>query len=736
MQSNVSGQPPAPYRRTRISRAKRSLRSLRVKILLYGGLPIVALLVFVIASLSRSEYRDLYNAGLFRMASETSSAAKRIDTWNLETVTVPRVMATAQEHGLFGNRDASLAYSRRLLETYPQFTGVYFGYEPNADGQDAAFLSRANAQQRLAIDPRGRFIPYWFRDKQDPSKIVLAPLVDMETSFYYQGVKNRETGVPETQGVALAKEISRHYDPSRVALEAARAKTMVTEPYVYEGKLIVEQTYPIVVNGRFVGVAGVDRALDEITTFIAGLAPFETSEYLLISRRGRIISATMDPALETRPLEATPFAAVLLPFYQSQTDSPAQVVVDEATGEEFLYSAAKVPTGDWTLVMRVARSEIVAPVWAALRPVLWGSGVGLALSLGILGWLAHTVAGRVGMAAQVATRVAQGDLTAEVKASGSDETRTLLRAVTDMTRNLNGLIGQVKSSSIQVISTATQISAAAKSQEATVNEFGSSTTQIAAAVNEISATSRELVTTMHDVSGMVNETAQLADSGRTSLEGMQATMDALTEATSSISTKLSDISDKAMTITGVVTTITKVADQTNLLSLNAAIEAASAGEYGHGFSVVAQEIRRLADQTAVATLDIDHMVAEMQASVSGGVLEMERFTEQVRRGVDAVQRVSDQLGQIIGQVEQLTPRFEVVSQGMQAQSAGAGQISSAMASLTEVARATSSTIADSNRAATGLHEAVRILREEVARFKVAEAPAAPPRAEPRNVVGV
>jgi methyl-accepting chemotaxis protein WspA len=297
-----------------------------------------------------------------------------------------------------------------------------------------------------------------------------------------------------------------------------------------------------------------------------------------------------------------------------------------------------------------------------------------------------------------------------------------------MIQNLNGLVGQVKSSSIQVISSATQISAAARSQEVTVHEFGSSTSQIAAAVNEISATSQELVTTMHDVSAMVNETAQLADSGRHSLEGMAATMRTLTTATSSIAATLAGISEKTANITRVVTTITEVADQTNLLSLNAAIEAANAGEYGQGFSVVAQEIRRLADQTAVATLDIDHMVGEMQASVAGGVSEMERFMEQVRTGVDAVQRVGAQLGQILERVEQLTPRVDAIHRGMQAQSAGAGQISDAMASLTQVARTTSATIAESNRAAAGLHDAVRALRAQVARFTVAETPASVPQA--------
>ena len=96
-----------------------------------------------------------------------------------------------------------------------------------------------------------------------------------------------------------------------------------------------------------------------------------------------------------------------------------------------------------------------------------------------------------------------------------------------------------------------------------------------------------------------------------------------------------------------MTTITKVADQTNLLSINAAIEAEKAGEYGLGFLVVAREIRRLADMTAVATLNIQRMVKEMQYSVSAGVMEMDKFSEQVRKVVGEVGHIGGQLGQII-----------------------------------------------------------------------------------------
>src|SRR5688572_32151975 len=120
---------------------------------------------------------------------------------------------------------------------------------------------------------------------------------------------------------------------------------------------------------------------------------------------------------------------------------------------------------------------------------------------------------------------------------------------------------------------------------------------------------------------------------------MEGTMRLIMDASGAITAKLAVLSEKTANINSVVTTITKVADQTNLLSLNAAIEAEKAGEYGRGFAVVATEIRRLADQTAVATSDIEQIVREIQSAVSAGVMGMDRFAEEVRTGMNDVQRV-------------------------------------------------------------------------------------------------
>jgi methyl-accepting chemotaxis protein WspA len=169
----------------------------------------------------------------------------------------------------------------------------------------------------------------------------------------------------------------------------------------------------------------------------------------------------------------------------------------------------------------------------------------------------------------------------------------------------------------------------------------------------------------------------------------------------------------------VVTTITKVADQTNLLSLNAAIEAEKAGEYGRGFAVVATEIRRLADQTAVATYDIEQMVKDIQSAVSAGVMGMDKFSEEVRRGMQEVQQVGGQLSEIIQQVQALAPRFEDVHEGMGAQATGAEQITQALAQLSEAAQQTVESLHQSGQAIDGLNQAATSMRSGVSRFKLA-----------------
>jgi len=311
----------------------------------------------------------------------------------------------------------------------------------------------------------------------------------------------------------------------------------------------------------------------------------------------------------------------------------------------------------------------------------------------------------------------QGDLTGEMMIfSGGETIDQVANSIATMLENLNELIGKVKQSGAQVTSSATEIAATAKQQEATVTEQAATVNKIMSTVQDISSTSKDLVDTMHEVAEVAESTAEGAAQSQSSLLNMETSMHQMMDATESIGSKLSVINEKASNINTVVTTITKVADQTNLLSLNAAIEAEKAGEYGAGFSVVATEIRRLADQTAVATWDIEQMVKEMQAAVSAGVMGMDKFSDEVRAGVQNVADVGSQLADIIDRVQTLIPRFDSVHEGMQSQSLAAEQISESMVQLNESAQQTADSLIHSNDAIMQLNYAAHILQDAVSRF--------------------
>jgi methyl-accepting chemotaxis protein WspA len=310
-----------------------------------------------------------------------------------------------------------------------------------------------------------------------------------------------------------------------------------------------------------------------------------------------------------------------------------------------------------------------------------------------------------------------GDLTKRLITS-TDEVGLIASEVNGLMEKLETLVKRVQESGIQVTSAATQLNASSRELETTLSQQVASTNEVVSSSKEISATTQALVGTMADVAVLSQEAAASAGSGQTGLMRMGATMEKMATASTAIAQKLADINAKVTNITSVVTTINKVADQTNLLSLNAAIEAAKAGEFGQGFAVVAREIRRLADQTAIATLDIEQMVKEMQSSVSSGVMGMEKFAQEVQSAVREVNEISGQIARIIDQVQGLGPRFESVNEGMESQSVGARQITEAMIQLSEATRNTADSQRDAVRAIELLDQAARVLHREVSRFNV------------------
>ena len=313
---------------------------------------------------------------------------------------------------------------------------------------------------------------------------------------------------------------------------------------------------------------------------------------------------------------------------------------------------------------------------------------------------------------------ADADLTVRLNIQSKDEVGILAGYIDQFVDKIASVLGGVKNATDSLGGTAVEMYATSKQQETTIHHFGASTTEIAAAVRQITVTGNELVNTMSEVEGVAKNSAGLAAASRSGLIEMKSVMQHLADQSASISEKLEQINSKTKDISGVVVTITKVADQTNLLSVNAALEAEKAGEHGRGFLVVAREIRRLADQTASATLDIEHTVKHMQSAVSTGVMEMDKFASQVTNSVNQVETVGQTLTTIIESVEVMKNQFGSVSQGMNSQNLGAKQIGEAMSTLSDNVKATMQSLGAFSKAADQMRNSVSALNNEVVRFKM------------------
>lgn len=379
---------------------------------------------------------------------------------------------------------------------------------------------------------------------------------------------------------------------------------------------------------------------------------------------------------------------------------------------------ATTPVGELMDVANRMKQETQQRFRQTMQLVVGATVLGISLALALALVISGSISNSVKRVVVYAQQVATGDLTDMLRTDRHDEIGMLLQTINNMVQSLRHVIAQIQHSGIQMTSSTTELSATARQQEATITVQVGSVNKVATSVKEITEVMTQLVATMQEVATMSQDTAGFASSGQADLSQMHEVMQHMENASKSISGRLEAINEKAENITTVVTTINKVADQTNLLSLNAAIEAEKAGEYGRGFTVVAREIRRLADQTAVATLDIAQMVHEMQSAVSAGVMEMDKFIAEVRHSAETVENISLQLTRIIEQVQTLSPRFDDVNLAMARQSANAHDIHVAMRNLSDEMEETRASLHETFGAIAQLNEAANGLQGEVSRFKV------------------
>jgi methyl-accepting chemotaxis protein len=323
------------------------------------------------------------------------------------------------------------------------------------------------------------------------------------------------------------------------------------------------------------------------------------------------------------------------------------------------------------------------------------------------------------LAAEAAVGVAEGDLTRRVRVVGDGEIRTLLAATASMIDDLSRRLSRIRGAGREVISIAGEVRGASSSQQDMVNSLGGSATQIAAAIAQMSASVRQLAAAAEAVGTAAGETARDAADGRTGVDRIQQAIGRMATASGGIESRLGEIRSRAAAVEAVAATIARVASRTNLLSINAAIEAEKAGEHGRGFQVVSAEINRLATQTAEAALEVESIMGELRRSVAAGDEQMQCLRTAVGDGVGTAAEVGGRLAGILGAVESLEARFLELRGGVAAQSEGAAQIRDAMDSVVDGTSAAARMVASLMEAADRLDRAASTLAEAVDRFRIA-----------------
>ena len=372
---------------------------------------------------------------------------------------------------------------------------------------------------------------------------------------------------------------------------------------------------------------------------------------------------------------------------------------------------------------REGRADLSGQTDTLTRKIVFAGAIFAAMAIGIAWIMASRMSRSIRSLARVANFQSRGDIAAAEKIlSGKSsvvaEFDELFKAVLLMARSLTRLISALKLRGEDVAERAGRISETSDTLDVIASEEAASTKNAASTGSKILGASEALNKNARGSAFEVSRTLDIARESGESLRLLKNNYDALTAASENVAGKLAVINGNVEKITGIVTTINEVSRQTNLLSLNASIEAEKAGEFGLGFAVVARQIRRLADKTSVASANIENIVRQMQSSVNSGVMEMDRFGAKMRQSSKIIMETADMLARAVSDIEAIGPQFEGIASGIGELSENARRISATMLELSDSSVRARDRISEFRAAVKSLDAVSVSVLEAVARFKI------------------
>tara|TARA_B100000965_G_scaffold406045_1_gene442859 strand:- start:4860 stop:6941 length:2082 start_codon:yes stop_codon:yes gene_type:complete len=604
-------------------------------------LPGVMLVAALGISIIVFEYRLMVDEVAEDLHDFLNTASKDIQAKGLEVGIVAQWMADAMEAGLFDDPKKAAKLCYQILESAPQFSGIYIVFRKSP----------------LSTYDEDRVV-YFKRDFSAGGKLTETDHFEQSKDLLnYKGLlefyaENKGSGHPNYY--AYYK-----YD---------------------ENRFVVGDMRPIIKNGVFWGAAGVDMRLSGIDWLLSKRQSLSKAEFILMENNGKVLAETIGKKGWNLPVSITNMhglGGAVLDLKLSHQDgkqptvgASASLVLedrfnhnvgvyrDPILDESFFIVNVPLQSLDWNLLMMLPYVETMMPVWVTVLKI----GITFLISMIVLivgaflsfKYLHHSFE-RESISIN---RFVREDINSLDEGLEWAYRHAWLKPCAEEIARLVDLRSRLSRLHQKWIADVDRINTLCKQEEHSLKNVGDSVGKVMKSLEDMMITSDALTETMTVLSKNAHDAVSNVHVGQDELAHMQSMMTSLAEATRAISLKLVEMSEKANNIGKVIETITKIADYTHLLSLNAAMEAEKAGEHGTGFSVVAQEIRRLSDQTSFATMDVEQMVQDMQNSVTSGVVEVDKFTEEVKRSVREVTHLNSQFVSMMNGVLALSPRFD------------------------------------------------------------------------------
>jgi methyl-accepting chemotaxis protein len=342
----------------------------------------------------------------------------------------------------------------------------------------------------------------------------------------------------------------------------------------------------------------------------------------------------------------------------------------------------------------------------------------LAIAVFLAAGLARSITKPLGYGASLANRIAEGDLTARIENISKDETGQLLGAIQNMVEGLRRIIGEVKAAATNIASAGQTLNTNSTLMSQGAGEQAARTSQVASASEEMSQTILDVARSTSSIEASATNTAKLARDGETVVDSSVDKVRSIAHTIGVSADLVRSLGERSNQIGQIINVIEDIADQTNLLALNAAIEAARAGEAGRGFAVVADEVKKLAERTGNSTAEISSMIKAMQLEVHEVVVSMESITGEVRTGVELSTQAGDVLRSIVGSVDQLHIMVQQIASASEEMASTSEQISKDIEMIASVSKDTSGNSDGIARASQELTELSVNLEKAVRGFVV------------------